>query len=74
MRRELDKQLPPKKKKKTINRKKKWQKKRGVGIWGSVHMHAHMRARERNRLTGMNLSVYGSHISGSIPFNIPWNL
>lgn len=27
-----------------------------------------------NLLTGINLSLYGSHISRSIPFNIPWNL
>lgn len=25
-------------------------------------------------LTGINLSLYGSHISGSIPFTMPWNL
>jgi len=24
--------------------------------------------------TGIKLSLYGSHISGSIPFKMPWNL
>jgi hypothetical protein len=50
---------------KNLNRKKKMEKEKRGGDG---------RERENNPLTGMNLSLYGSHISGSIPFNIPWNL
>jgi hypothetical protein len=56
---------------KNLNRKKKMEKeKRG----GDGREGGRERERENNPLTGMNLSLYGSHISGSIPFNIPWNL
>lgn len=34
----------------------------------------HKRKKNYTILTGINLSLYGSQISGSIPFNIPQNL